>query len=189
MPQTAVAWYGWRVTGKRDLEVRPARQSDIDSVAELHVSSWREAYVGILPQPYLDALSVDSRRSMWHRIYLETDWPRQGVLVVSEHSAKTSGFAHLAASRDDDADAGVGEVTAIYLRSEAWGRGVGTALITAAVDTMTRAGYASATLWVLDSNARARRFYERNGWALDSAVKTATIDAVDLLERRYRLAL
>ena len=54
---------------------------------------------------------------------------------------------------------------------EAWGSGAGTALLAAGVEELRRQGYAEASLWVLEDNPRARRFYEREGWTLDGARK------------------
>ncbi|HET7738600.1 MAG TPA: hypothetical protein VFK32_08510, partial [Tepidiformaceae bacterium] len=47
-----------------------------------------------------------------------------------------------------------------------------------------------ATLWVLDGNTRARRFYEKSGWRSDGA--TQTVDegpAAGLMELRLRSTL
>jgi hypothetical protein len=43
--------------------------------------------------------------------------------------------------------------------------------MSSALRHLVGAGYVQATLWVLDSNARARRFYAKGGWAEDGAVK------------------
>ena len=49
--------------------------------------------------------------------------------------------------------------------------------------------FAEATLWVLDTNERARRFYEAGGWRLDGADKVDTIGGVGIREVRYRRPL
>ena len=51
-----------------------------------------------------------------------------------------------------------------YVRPERWGGNVPDALHEATVDLIRRSGVASARLWVLEANSRARRFYERHGW-------------------------
>jgi GNAT superfamily N-acetyltransferase len=82
------------------------------------------------------------------------------------------GFSHICPTRDDDRDpATTGEITSIYLAPEAWGGGNGLALMTASIEQLTEAGYLTATLWALDTNARARRFYEIGGWRTDGATK------------------
>ena len=58
----------------------------------------------------------------------------------------------------------------------------------AAIDYMAETGFPAATLWVLETNARARSWYERLGWRATGERKTvyapASIDDV-----RYRLEL
>jgi hypothetical protein len=59
----------------------------------------------------------------------------------------------------------------------------------AAAGELAAAGFASATLWVLDSNARARRFYELAGWTADGSSKQADVAGATVTEVRYRRAL
>ena len=50
------------------------------------------------------------------------------------------------------------------------------------------AGYTCITLWVLEANARARRFYHRAGFAPDGA-RHVLDDLGGVTEIRYRRAL
>jgi len=59
----------------------------------------------------------------------------------------------------------------------------------AVTEGLAGAGYRDATLWVLDSNDRARRFYALAGWAEDGAVKTDGSRGFPLREVRYRRTL
>ena len=43
------------------------------------------------------------------------------------------------------------------------------------------------TLWVLEKNDPARRFYESVGFALDGGRKGDTIDHADVVELRYAI--
>jgi hypothetical protein len=40
-------------------------------------------------------------------------------------------------------------------------------------------------LWVLDTNARAREFYERHGWSLDGRTMQQEIGGATATEVRY----
>lgn len=54
------------------------------------------------------------------------------------------------------------------------------------LDRARQRGFARVTLWVLDSNQRARRFYEKAGFTTDGASKTETVaPGVVLEEVRY----
>jgi GNAT superfamily N-acetyltransferase len=56
---------------------------------------------------------------------------------------------------------------ALYVAPPAWGTGVADRLHDAAVAELRARGVDRARLWVLEENHRARRFYERHGWAAD----------------------
>jgi hypothetical protein len=47
------------------LVVRRAEPQDAPAVARVHVASWRQAYRGLLPQEYLDSLSIEARTTTW----------------------------------------------------------------------------------------------------------------------------
>jgi GNAT superfamily N-acetyltransferase len=55
----------------------------------------------------------------------------------------------------------------LYVRPEAWGTGVAAELHDRALEALRANGVERARLWVLEHNLRARRFYERRGWAPD----------------------
>jgi GNAT superfamily N-acetyltransferase len=55
----------------------------------------------------------------------------------------------------------------LFVDPACWGSGVAVQLIERAVAAMRSAGYARSYLWTGLVNARARRFYEREGWHWD----------------------
>lgn len=166
------------------VQVRVATVDDAEAVAGVHVRSWRSAYRGLIPDAYLDALSVEGRREAWSRILAETDLPRTGTFVLSD-GLDVIGFAHVAPTRDDDLPDSTGEVTGIYVAPSAWGRGGGRQLMEAARANLKAAGFATAALWVLEANHRARAFYERHGWVPDGARKIDDRGDFVLVEVRY----
>ena len=162
------------------LTVRPATVDDARAIAEVHVASWQAAYRGLLPQEYLDGISVEQRAARRR----ESLANGHGTTLVAVDSGTVVGFAVTGRSRDEDADDSVGELYALYLRPDVWGVGAGAQLHDAALRSL--AGFGSNTLWVLDTNARARRFYERHGWQPDGVTKLDDRMGVDLSEVRYR---
>jgi GNAT superfamily N-acetyltransferase len=165
--------------------VRDAEPGDAAGIAEVHVESWRAAYRGLLPQQVLDGLDVSVRTDLWIRIMSRTD-PARGAVLVAEEDGRIIRLASVGRPRDEDADpARTGELGAIYLRPDAWGRGVGRALMEEAVSRLAAFGYVDATLWVLDTNERARRFYAAAGWVPDGTVKTEDMGGYSRSEVRY----
>lgn len=172
-----------------EVEVRRANPDDADGIAAVHVRSWQGAYYGLVPQEYLDQLDPADRVERWRRAVRTTDWSRGGVMVALA-GAQVVGFTAFGPTRDADENLErVGEVRSIYLLPHAWGNGFGRRLMAAAVEHLSRAGYAQATLWVLQSNDRARLFYAKSGWAEDGAVQQDDSRGFPLTEVRYRRLL
>jgi GNAT superfamily N-acetyltransferase len=171
------------------VSIRPAREGDEPGIARVHVASWQHAYRGHMPADFLAALDVGQRAEAW-RQRLPAARRSRGDILVALSGDDVVGFAHYGPSRDEDADPGrTGEIGAIYLRPATIGQGVGRRLMAGAVAGLAGLGYADATLWVLDGNDRARRFYERAGWAADGTELTDASRGFPIREVRYRLAL
>jgi L-amino acid N-acyltransferase YncA len=146
--------------------IRDAVPADARAIAEVHVRSWQAAYRGELPDDYLDGLSVDERERMWTAVFAEPE-PRAAVFVATDDEGRVVGFTGVGPSRDDDASTSTGEVRTIYLRPEWFGKGVGRDLFARANERLRELGFSRATLWVLATNERSRRFYEKAGWVFD----------------------
>jgi GNAT superfamily N-acetyltransferase len=168
---------------------RLAVPDDAATIAAIHVRSWQQAYRGLLPQNFLDSLDPASRATGWQEAITTQSPPATAIVVITNDEAAL-GFAHVCPSRDDDErDNPIGELTSIYLHPDVWGQRLGRQLIAHAVDLLRRAGNTAATLWVLNGNTRAIRFYEANGWSADGTTKHDTIADVAVTETRYRIDL
>lgn len=147
-------------------EVRKARRGEEPAVADIHVRAWQEAYRGLMPDEFLDALDPRERAARY-RFEGGEDAP---TTLVAESAGELLGFVTFGASRDADA-AGLGEVYALYVDPDRYAGGIGRALMAAARKEMLAQGFAAAVLWVLRGNSRAARFYEREGWSPDGATR------------------
>lgn len=170
--------------------IRAATRDDATAIATVHVRSWQVAYRGQLPDELLDGLSVDQRTGWWGEGWWSQDTARRRLLGAEDDDAIV-GFAAVGPSRDDDASDATGEVYAIYADPGTWGRGVGRRLMERAVVELRTAGFAEATLWVLESNQRARKFYGIAGWQTEGGRRTERLQQgeVEAVEVRYRRKL
>ena len=162
--------------------IREATSDDARAIAEVHMASWRWAYRGDLPAEFLDGLTVDDREREWR------EWlaPEQGAgTLVALEGGVIVGFCSFGPSRDDDGDERTAEVRTIYLREEVAGRGIGRDLFASANDRLHDLGYRRATLWVMASNERSRRFYERSGWSWDGTTSAHRFDCANVPIVRY----
>lgn len=163
--------------------IREATPSDARAIAEAHVASWRWAYRHQLSGEFLAGLSVEEREGMWAG-WLAPEHPSTGTLVAVERDGIV-GFCSFGPCRDDDATEDIAEVLTIYLLEDAAGRGIGRDIFAAACDRLRDLGYRRATLWVLASNDRTRRFYEKAGWTWDGTVSEHRFDCANLPVVRY----
>ncbi len=168
------------------MSIRPAQPRDAAEMALLHVRTWQAAYRGQLPEAYLESLEaeIEQRTARWERLIASAASRRQSQLLALDGD-RIVGFVTFGPS-DGAPDPEIGELYAIYVDPGSWDRGIGRELFAAAVRGLADSGFAAATLWVLESNARARRFYEAAGWVADGAKKTERRGEVELHEVRYR---
>jgi GNAT superfamily N-acetyltransferase len=169
--------------------VRAATVQDAAALATIHVRSWREAYAGLLPPDLLGLLDTPDRADRWRRMVRATDWSKAGILVAVP-GRELIGFTRFGPTRDADDNVGeVGEMKEVYLLPEAWGIGLGRRLMTTSLSRLAGAGYSQATIWVLATNTRARRFYEFGGWFQDGGTKCDSTLGFPIEQVRYRKQL
>jgi ribosomal protein S18 acetylase RimI-like enzyme len=174
-----------------DFIIRQAVGADAPAIADVHIRSWQWAYRGQLPDEYLDGLSATlERRAAFFRPHVERPWPEHRYWVAAQ-GEQVVGFAITWPSRDDDGalSTTTAVVSLIYLLQEAAGKGIGRALFGHVVEDLRARGFRQATLWVLETNTRARRFFEAAGWLPDGARRTVEGSDVVLHDIRYQTTL
>ncbi len=169
-----------------ELAIRAAELPDARRIAEVHVRVWRAAYRGIVPDAELKRLSVRQREEMWRRV-LSAD--PQSVLAMTDGDLIV-GWAAFGPTRDPDGDrARTRELHGIYLLKRYWGSGQGQRLYRE-VERRLRLCASEVILWVFEANGRARRFYERLGFEVETNQRKAWIvGEVSLPVVRYRKTL
>jgi GNAT superfamily N-acetyltransferase len=142
--------------------IRRGTPEDAAAGAALHIACWSEGYAGVVPAEVLAKLTDDleTRTERW-RSFLADGPPRW---LAADDDGELVGFASAGPGRDDDIDLNL-ELYAIYVRASQYGTGLGHRLIETAIAD------APAYLWVFEANARARAFYERQGFKPDGARK------------------
>jgi len=141
------------------VSVRCADERDAVVLAELHRSTALYAYAEIFPP---DAPPPELAP-------LIDDWiARIGPSRPSEQAC------FVAADRDEivgvviagpaPSERSVGHLSRLYVDPGHWSRGIGRLLHDNAIAHLREHNFRSGTLWVLEANVRARRFYEQLGW-------------------------
>ncbi|MGW8374160.1 GNAT family N-acetyltransferase [Streptomyces sp. ODS28] len=176
------------------MQIRQAEMADAGGMAHVYVRSGRAAFSGRMPQGDLDAMDPQAEHVRWHDWLAQAGWPESGALVA-ENEDGIVGFVVLdrapeSSHREGEPSGSVAEIGKLYSVPEVWGTGTGKRLMTSALEALTEAGYRQATLWVLQSNDRARRFYEAFGWGPDGvASDDGDREGYTLTRLRYRRVL
>jgi ribosomal protein S18 acetylase RimI-like enzyme len=144
------------------VQIRPATTDDSPGIARVQVDSYRTAYAGILPQPYLDLFTYEEQEGDWRALISEPG--AQLLYVAHESDDSILGYA-LGAPEAPSHLPYDSELIALHVRPGYHGRGIGRSLISAMARALSEMGCRSLMLWVLTGNP-ARGFYERLGGKL-----------------------
>ena len=161
-----------------DVFVRAARVIDAGGFAAVQRRSWQASANDLgLPAPP-DAGFME--RS-WEKAVMAPPSDRHRTWVAVETSSGDEvvvGAAALAPASDPDLDSdGCLELLVLTVAPEHRGRGHGSRLLTAALQTAAAAGEREAVVWVASADDSLRRFLEAAGWAADGAYRTLATDA------------
>ncbi len=156
--------------------VREAAAADAPALARLHVAAWRLAYEGILPQRVLAALSEREFERVWEQLL--RDAARATLVICPHDAASPAGF--VACRSEPEA-----EIIGLYVDPSRWRKGLGTLLMSAALERLAAAGAQRVVVWVMRDNGRARAFYERLGFAPTGRSRESTRQEARFEEVEY----
>jgi ribosomal protein S18 acetylase RimI-like enzyme len=147
------------------INLRRAEPGDAAAIAEVHVTSWRESYKGLVSDAELASLSVERRAAVWRDMLAHPDQHEDlSAYVAVDKNERVVGFAACGRQRSEELRTRFpGEFQAIYLLDTVKRGGVGRHLMRTMADDLASRGCAGAALWVLRDNFGARSFYERLG--------------------------
>lgn len=134
------------MAGDARVTVRSATAEDASPVAEIWHRGWRDGHLGLVPEE----LARVRTEASFHERAIE----RVGDTTVALVDGDVAGFVMVV---DDEAEQ-------VYVASEHRGTGVAGRLLAAAEEQVRANGHDRAWLAVVAGNARARAFYEREGW-------------------------
>ena len=149
--------------------IRRATPDDAADFVSVHLQSWRESYGHVLGEEVFRRREADRSAAVEHRRAALADQaadPAIHTWLAHAEDGRLLGFVSAGPARDGDIGARIPlELWSIYILAEAYGQGVGQALLEKAV------GSGPAYVWVLEDNMRAQAFYRRNGFAADGSSK------------------
>jgi GNAT superfamily N-acetyltransferase len=180
------------------IRIRSASTADAAQIAAVMRDSWFAAYDGIIAPAIIDRVTAPDGGARIRQSFRTRPWQKMIAAVAAGRDIV--GYASFGPERDvvdmpwpyplttAGSDGQVAELYALYVHPAWWSTGTGRALMDRVLAKVRAAGYARITLWVLEANARARRFYQRAGFAPDGG-RNILDDLGGVTEIRYRRAL
>ena len=191
------------------IEIRPASAADEPAITQNLQETWLTAYAQIIDPVIIERVPAprgrggDAPRSDRASVVVETP-PAAAIAdarvivgyasygpersVASAASVGSGGSGGSGAKPGALTPAGLagetGELYTLYVAPAHWSTGAGRALTDAALDGLRAAGCRRVVLWTLTENARARRFYDKAGFAPDGATNVLA-GLGDVEELRY----
>jgi GNAT superfamily N-acetyltransferase len=129
--------------------IREARPHEADVLAGIQLDASLAALAHIFP-PERYPFPLEDVRRRWRDSLADS----AVTVLVAEREGAPAGIAGY---RDEWLDG-------LYVLPAWWGRGVAEVLHDRVLELLRGRGCERCHLWVLEHNARARRFYERLGW-------------------------
>ncbi len=130
-------------------------EEEIRGKAYVHWAAWHEAYPGLVSHEYLQKLTLERCEK------IAFAW--QDHLIIAKDGDRVVGFVGYGDRGEEAPD--TGEIFALYVLPEYYGKGVGRQLMEAGLEQLKE--YPLVCLWVLKENRRAIRFYEKSGFCAD----------------------
>jgi len=147
-----------QIIEREKITYRKADVEDALAVAKVHVESWRKSFAGIVPQEFLDNLTVEKREPAFRQRFGDANYK---MFVAETAKDGIVGFADFGAARESDF-AFEAELYAIYLLREFQGKGIGENLFRLCQKEMSADGFDSMYLIALEVSPY-KSFYEKMG--------------------------
>ena len=139
-----------------DYNIRLATEEDIEDVAKLYIKSWNKTYLGLLPQEYLDSLTLEKVRKRWSD-YIKEE--RHGIFVATEKDELLGFGAFCPYHRVEDCI----YVESLHVDEKHHRKGIGSALIKEIYSVGEREKYAKMAVCLVKGNDNARSLYIKMG--------------------------
>jgi len=157
-----------------DVSVRVAWADDAPAIGALQVRAWRTAYADLLPVEALP--DEETATEAWRASLARPGDARNRALVALERN-RVVGFAALGPASDPDCDpVADGELLELTVAPDERGRGHGSRLLQAAVETLQADRFTRAVHWAIATDDEARAFLTGAGWAPDTAHRELDLD-------------
>ena len=136
--------------------IRKAEQKDYSDIAKVHVHSWHDTYLDLLPISYINEMNnLAKKTAMWEQILRQ---PEVEVWVAQDGDTIVGFIGYYSQNKRY-------EITTLYILPTYQHQGMGSTLMKASLqDIIAANAEARFHLWVLETNTNAINFYKKHGF-------------------------
>ena len=165
------------------ISIRRARPADAAGIGAVHVSSWRSAYAGVLPDDFLTNLSAARQTAYYDRAIRIGLGVHVAILTAPDLNGGYRVIGFSTARRNRGGAVAEGEVETLYVLDDWKEHGIGRKLLRASAQHLAAMGCKSAFAWVLRDNP-SHFFYEHLG-GKRVATSTTRVGGSELPQTAY----
>jgi ribosomal protein S18 acetylase RimI-like enzyme len=164
--------------------LRRGGEADAERIAELHIASWRATYAAELSAEFLARQDVVEWADDWRACIAAGE-----QLLLAEEGTALVGFVSCGPARGEFAEPDEWEIYNLHVAPDRHGLGIGSKLFDAAAALGRERLATRLVLWVVETNHRARIFYESKGMSWDGHRQDHVMETDVFHEVRYRRTL
>ncbi len=143
-----------------NINIRKAKEADIEQIATIKVEGWRQAYGDIINKKYLENMSVSNEMQKYTDGYYSLD-----TVFVAEQDNEILCFCRVydfdnSPYEDKNIDC---EIREIYVRPNIKRMGIGSKIFKYVLNYFKEKGKRELYLGVFEDNYKSRKFYEKMG--------------------------
>ena len=166
-----------------DVTMRAPTPADVPRIAAL-VAEGFDSYRSFAPAGWTPPPMQEHERYLAARLWEATTWA-----TLAEGGDTIAGIVSMtpaAIARHPVADPRLAHLWQLFIAREWWGSGLATSLHALVTEAASTRGYTAMRLFTPADQARARRFYEREGWRIAAPAEE---DEIGFAVVEYRLDL
>lgn len=140
----------------KPIMIRLAGAEDAQTLAHIMISAWRSAFQGILSDDIIEQYTQPAPCTAMFSQILESG---VGTMYLAELNSRPMGLLYWLPESQKDV-----RIEALLTIPDAWGKGIGAALMEQAAADIRAFGFTITHVWPFAENHRAQRFYRKHGF-------------------------
>ena len=139
----------------KDGRISKASMEDSKNIAALIKAGWNSAYIGLIPDEYLENMNEEELAKRW-----EENIEKNQDIYVYKVNHKLMGVIKFG-KWENTSEEKIGEIMVLYVEPENKRNGIGKELFLFGTDKLKKKGFKKMIIWCLKGNIEGSNFYKK----------------------------